>query len=202
VARSTSHWVALDAGCHTWRVPSEVVREPRKWARPTLGLSIAIAVSLVAAGVVGALQSDSRPDAARIPLDQIPQGVTPMSLDGLAAIVIRSEDDTTVFSGLSPRPWQELAWCANVEKFVTLPSDSTFDRSGRKVGGPAPRSLDQFRSRQEGSDLVVSTIDVLYRDVTGETTGPPTAAMPGPSVRGYSPEWEQNFRTPSQCPRG
>ena len=150
---------------------------------------------------VGAVRAGSGHEGTRINVDHIPQGVTPMSIDGLAAMVSRVGDDFIVFAGSSPRPWDALGWCADVKKFVTIPTDSAFDRFGTKLWGPAPRSLDRFASKRDGDDLVVLTSVVEYHDYRGEPTGPDSDVLPDRRLLAYSPQWAENVRTPPECPR-
>ena len=60
-----------------------------------------------------------------------------------------------VVSAVCPHEQCEVAWSAAQGVFGCPCHDSTFDPSGRRLGGPAPRGLDRLPTRVEGGRLQI-----------------------------------------------
>lgn len=166
---------------------------------------LAVLLTLVGAAglslVVSAARTNGGSAVTRMNLDHVAEGLTPVDLDGRAAVISRAGTDVIVFTGGTPRLEDQLGWCPNSQTFAGTPSSAAYDKHGIKIGGPSPRSLDRFASHIDGDELVINTADIEYRDVKGNVMSPP-AAEPNRQPLAYTPEWEANFRlTPGWCPQ-
>jgi nitrite reductase/ring-hydroxylating ferredoxin subunit len=133
-----------------------------------------VVVAAVVLIVIGVLRST--PDdlsISRITFEDVPEGVTPMLLGDDSVFVVREGAIVrTLSADAQHMPGERVAWCPRNDLFVEEAHGSQFDVDGVKLGGPAQRGLDPFRTVVEDGDVVV------HRDQRDE--GPP---LNTPSVR-------------------
>ncbi len=112
-------------------------------------------------------QPESRPrfegNDLRVPLADVPQGVSSHHLGDYRFFITRDEDTLTTFvDDARHLPGETLWWCPSERHFVALPHEETFASDGGKLGGgPARRGLDRYVTTRDGTDVV---IDVARRE--------------------------------------
>lgn len=166
-------------------------RRPRTPARAAAFLAGgAIAIGVIAAGIaavsVGSWTSGSR-SFARIPLAEIPPGVSYHKVEGTPVFVSNWSPDfyphapaagfLVAFLGRSTHLGEPIAWCASAEVFDSPAHGEKWDRYGAYLAGPAPRDLDRLDSEVDGSALVVHVDRVIEAD--GRSDGD-RASLSGP----------------------
>jgi hypothetical protein len=154
----------------------------------------AAAIALVAALLVGSAVAvggagHGNPRVVRLPLDDIPAGVSARQVGTVPVVFVRQGEDITAFlNDVANR--ETISFCPGLNTagiFLTPIYESQFALDGRKLGGPAPCDLDRVRTRVDGDVLVVSTDTILLGD------GSPT---PAPAVPRLHDGWEDDVLHP------
>ena len=156
---------------------------PRSLARIVAGILAVLAAGIVTASALSFAQS-APADRTAVPLASIPQGVSQQVVDGFAVVAVRTGDAVTTFVGGTPRQ-ELLAYCAPSPRFpdgvlIEPNGASSFDLSGKKLGGPAPRGLDVYPSEVDGDRVLVDTHHPLVANPL--PTGPSAAGIYTPRI--------------------
>ena len=128
-------------------------------SRRLLKWVVAGGIGLVGVAVL-ALALNGRDHTLR--LDELPEGVTAHKLGGDDVFIVRDGNDVRVFlSDARHLPGDTLWWCPNEQIFIEVEHGSSFDRQGRKIGGPAAGGLNQYEVRTNDGELIVDTDAVI-----------------------------------------
>jgi nitrite reductase/ring-hydroxylating ferredoxin subunit len=102
------------------------------------------------------------PGIYSLDLGRVPPGVSLVDLGDHAAFLSRVDRTVRAFVP-DPRhlPGEPLWWCPKEHVFAAPTHGEEFDRSGRKIGGPARGDLDQYTVRVEDSKVRIDTTRVV-----------------------------------------
>jgi hypothetical protein len=150
-----------------------------------VGAGVVLVVALAIGAFVGA-DTDGPTGLVAGPVTEVPRLV---EVSGAAAIVVRVGRTEHAFLATDARG-DPLAYCRSSGRFVSQLWASQFALDGRKLGGPAPRGLDEYAMHRDG-DLVFVHTD---RVVKGEGyQGSPATSL----------TWRKRLTlTPTWCPGG
>lgn len=142
--------------------PTSTGRRIVKWVVPVGIAIVGVAILVLVLG---------RDDSLR--LDDLPQGVSAHQLGGDDVFIMREGMNVRVFlSDARHLPEDTLWWCPNEQVFVEVEHGSTFDRQGRKIGGPAQGGLNQYRVRVDDGKIVVDRSEIVVGELTPRGESP------------------------------
>ena len=84
----------------------------------------------------------------------IPQdGVRPVRLPQGSAMIVDTGGQLRAFSAVCTHLGCLIAWHEDVKKFVCPCHNGIFDRNGKVLSGPPPRSLEEIKTIVRGDDV-------------------------------------------------
>ena len=101
-------------------------------------------------------------------------------------------DPPIALDAASPHQGDDLAFCPQGDNFVSLAHGELFSRSGRYIGGPAPRGMDRIPLRVRGEGVQINISERIPGLPTTDPYIPEQAPCPADGSQLYRVGFAQN----------
>jgi hypothetical protein len=101
-------------------------------------------------------------------------------------------DPPIALDAASPHQGEDLAFCPQGDNFVSLAHGEMFSRSGRYIGGPAPRGMDGIPLRVRGEIVEINISERIPGPPTTDPYLPEQAPCPADNSELVRPGFAQN----------